>query len=186
MPLIWPTGHEGEVADFPTPANLWQRAFPEQDDWRDRFAALAFEDKGGSHPVRYYQDIAVERVLSAIAARRPRILLTLATGTGKTFIAFQIAWKLFYARWNLSGEPTRRPRILFLTDRNILADQAYVAFSAFPEDALVRIDPTDIRKQGKVPKKRQHLLHNLSDVHERAAERWTAITLFWRVPSGLL
>ena len=81
-----------------------------------------------------------------------RILLTLATGTGKTFIAFQIAWKLFHARWNLSGQPTRRPRILFLADRNILANQAYNAFSAFPEDAMVRIAPEDIRKKGKVPK----------------------------------
>jgi type I restriction enzyme R subunit len=83
-------------------------------------------------------------------------LLTLATGTGKTFIAFQIAWKLFHSRWNLAdwqrgGEPTRRPRILFLADRNILANQAFNAFSAFPEDALVRIAPEDIRKKGKVP-----------------------------------
>lgn len=76
----------------------------------------------------------------------------MATGTGKTFIAFQIAWKLFHSRWNLGREPTRRPRILFLADRNLLADQAYNAFSAFPEDALVRIDPADIRKKGKVPK----------------------------------
>jgi type I restriction enzyme R subunit len=81
-----------------------------------------------------------------------RILLTLATGTGKTFIAFQIAWKLFQSRWNLKRDATRRPRILFLADRNILANQAYNAFSAFPEDALVRISPDDIRKKGKVPK----------------------------------
>jgi type I restriction enzyme R subunit len=120
--------------------------------WRDRFAAVPFEDKGGSHPSRYYQDIAVERVMAAIAENRPRILLTLATGTGKTFIAFQVAWKLFHSRWNLGREPSRRPRILFLADRNILADQAYNAFSAFPEDAMVRIAPEDIRKKGKVPK----------------------------------
>lgn len=88
----------------------------------------------------------------AIADERPRILLTLATGTGKTFIAFQIAWKLFHARWNLSRQPTRRPRILFLADRNILANQAFNAFSAFPEDALVRIEPEDIRKKSRVPK----------------------------------
>ena len=113
---------------------------------------MPFEDKGGSHPSRYYQDIAVERVMEAIAENRQRILLTLATGTGKTFIAFQIAWKLFHSRWNLSREPSRRPRILFLADRNILANQAYNAFSAFPEDALVRIAPADIRKKGKVPK----------------------------------
>jgi type I restriction enzyme R subunit len=91
-------------------------------------------------------------VLEAIAENRQRILLTLATGTGKTFVAFQIAWKLFHSRWNLSREPSRRPRILFLADRNILADQAYNAFSAFPEDALARIEPADIRKKGKVPK----------------------------------
>jgi len=90
--------------------------------------------------------------MEAIAAGRDRILLTLATGTGKTFIAFQIAWKLFHSRWNLSREPSRRPRILFLADRNILANQAYNAFSAFPEDAMVRIDPEDIRRKGKVPK----------------------------------
>ena len=91
-------------------------------------------------------------MLEAIAENRQRILLTLATGTGKTFVAFQIAWKLFHSRWNLSREPSRRPRILFLADRNILADQAYNAFSAFPEDAMVRIEPADIRKKGKVPK----------------------------------
>jgi len=96
-------------------------------------------------------------VLDAIADQKQRILLTLATGTGKTFIAFQIAWKLFHSRWNLNdwkktGEPTRRPRILFLADRNILADQAFNAFSAFPEDALVRVAPEDIKKKGKVPK----------------------------------
>ncbi|MDP3070799.1 MAG: DEAD/DEAH box helicase family protein [Opitutaceae bacterium] len=146
------TGKEGPIAAYPTPDELWALTFAEANAWRDRFAAVAFEDKGGSHPSRYYQDIAVERVMQAIAEERPRILLTLATGTGKTFIAFQIAWKLFHARWNLSGEPTRRPRILFLADRNILANQAYNAFSAFPEDALVRIEPADIRKKGKVPK----------------------------------
>ena len=109
--------------------------------------------RAASHPSRYYQDIAIERVLEAIAADRQRILLTLATGTGKTFIAFQIAWKLFHSRWNLQpGARPRRPRILFLADRNILADQAYNAFSAFPEDAMVRIAPEDIRKKGKVPK----------------------------------
>ena len=73
-------------------------------------------------------------------------------GTGQTFIAFQIAWKLFQSRWNLTREPARRPRILFLADRNILADQAYNAFSAFADDALVRIAPDDIRKKGQVPK----------------------------------
>jgi len=151
------TGAEAELAQFPTPDQLWNRTFAAKNAWRDRFSAVPFEDKGGYFQGRYYQDIAVERVLDAIATQQSRILLTLATGTGKTFIAFQIAWKLFHSRWNLSdwktgGEPTRRPRILFLADRNILANQAYNAFSAFPEDALVRIEPDEIRKKGKVPK----------------------------------
>src|SRR4051812_3735049 len=88
------------VACYPTPQELWALTFPQPNPWRDRFAAGAFEDRGGSHPSRYYQETAVERVLDAVAAGKSRILLTLATGTGKTFIAFQIAWKLFHARWN--------------------------------------------------------------------------------------
>lgn len=151
------SGVEGGFAQFPTPDELWDRTFAIQNSWRNRFSTVPFEDRGGFFQGRYYQDIAIERVLQAVAEHQQRILLTLATGTGKTFIAFQLAWKLFHSRWNLTdwkaeGEPTRRPRILFLADRNILADQAYNAFSAFPEDALVRIEPSDIRKKGKVPK----------------------------------
>ncbi len=151
------TGEEGEIAAFPTPQELWDRLYAATNVWRDRFAAIPFEDRGGYFQPRYYQDRAISSVLQAVADGRDRILLTLATGTGKTFIAFQIAWKLFQSRWNLGdwkkeGEPSRRPRILFLADRNLLADQAYNAFSAFPDDALVRIEPADIRKKGKVPK----------------------------------
>ncbi len=146
------TGAEQYVSQYPSPEDLWNRVFAEQNAWRDRFAAIPFEDKGGTWQARYYQHNAIENALEAIANGRNRILLTLATGTGKTFIAFQLAWKLFQSRWNLSGEPTRRPRILFLADRNILADQAYNAFSAFAEDALVRIAPDEIRKRGRVPK----------------------------------
>jgi len=145
------TGEEAETVGFPSPSDLWNSTFAKANAWRDRFAEVPFEDKGGSHPSRYYQDTAVERVMEALAAGQNRILLTLATGTGKTFIAFQIAWKLFHSRWSRSGEPTRRPRILFLADRNILANQAYNNFSAFPEDALVRIEPGSIRKKGRVP-----------------------------------
>ena len=150
------TGAEGDVVRYPSPEELWRLTFAELNAWRDRFAAVPFEDRGGTWQGRYYQDIAITRVLEAIEAGRDRILLTLATGTGKTFIAFQIAWKLFQSRWNLSdwksgAEPTRRPRVLFLADRNILADQAYNAFSAFPDDALVRIAPADIRNRGRVP-----------------------------------
>ncbi|HZW25531.1 MAG TPA: DEAD/DEAH box helicase family protein [Gallionella sp.] len=146
------SGVEGDVDVYPSPEELWNRTFAEANDWRERFAAVPFEDKGGMWGSRYYQDSAINNVLEAIADNQQRILLTLATGTGKTFIAFQLAWKLFQARWNLSRDAGRRPRILFLADRNILADQAYNSFSAFPEDALVRIAPEDIRKKGKVPK----------------------------------
>jgi type I restriction enzyme R subunit len=149
------TGREGELPGFPTPDELWNRTFAKQNDWRDRFAAVPFPDKSGSWHIRFYQEIAVERVLEKIAAGKDRILLTLATGTGKTAIAFQIAWKLFQARWNLGGEPTRRPRILFLADRNNLADQAvndFTSFNAFKEDAFARVSPEEIRKKGKVPK----------------------------------
>lgn len=151
------TGDESDVDQFPSPQELWDATYATANVWRDRFAGVPFEDKGGSHRGRYYQEIAVTRVLEAIAAGADRVLLTLATGTGKTFIAFQLAWKLFHARWNLTDRnsdsaPTRRPRILFLADRNILADQAFNAFSAFPEDALVRIDPGAIAKKGRVPK----------------------------------
>jgi type I restriction enzyme, R subunit len=145
------TGKEREVLSFPTPDELWRRTFAEYNLWRDRFAAIPFETLPGKD-ARYYQDNAIQNTLDAIADGRKRILLTLATGTGKTFIAFQLAWKLFQAKWSLSGEPTRRPRILFLADRNILADQAYNAFSAFAEDALVRIKPDEIARKGRVPK----------------------------------
>ncbi len=154
-------GLEADVARYPSPDELWAQTFAQAEAatavWRDRFAAVPFEDKGGTWQGRYYQDIAITRVLEAIGSGQDRILLTLATGTGKTFIAFQLAWKLFQSRWNLndwknSSEPARRPRVLFLADRNILADQAYNAFSAFADDALVRIDPADISKKGRVPK----------------------------------
>ncbi|PKM35016.1 MAG: restriction endonuclease subunit R [Gammaproteobacteria bacterium HGW-Gammaproteobacteria-10] len=146
------TGKEGYVDCYPTPDELWALTFAKPNPWRERFGEVPFEDKGGFWQPRYYQHNAINNALEAIAEGEQRILLTLATGTGKTAIAFQLAWKLFHSRWNLSREPNRRPRILFLADRNILADQAYNSFSAFPEDALVRIDPETIRKKGQVPK----------------------------------
>ncbi len=147
-------GAEGDMdLPFPTPDELWDRTFADCNDWRERFGAVDFETDGGKWELRYYQHKAITAALEAVAKGDRRILLTLATGTGKTSIAFQIAWKLFQAKWNLSGEPVRRPRILFLADRNILADQAYNAFSAFPNDAVTRIEPDTIRKnRGKPPK----------------------------------
>ncbi|MGK7956620.1 MAG: EcoAI/FtnUII family type I restriction enzme subunit R [Crocosphaera sp.] len=146
------TGAEKYIDRYPTPDELWNATYPETNQWRDLFAQIPFEDRSGTYEARYYQHNAITKVLEAIAQGEERILLTMATGTGKTFIAFQLAWKLFQSRWNLTRQPTHRPRILFLADRNILADQAFNAYSAFPADALVRIDPDEIRKKGKVPK----------------------------------
>jgi len=142
---------EGSVDHFPTPIELWDMTHAVKNDWQDKFDAIPFEDVSGTRSARYYQEIAVNKTMKSIADGKQRILLTLATGTGKTFISFQIAWKLFKSRWNLSRDGVRQPRILFLADRNILADQAFNAFSAFPQDALVRINPADIRKKGGVP-----------------------------------
>ena len=146
------TGAEGDMLlPFPTPQELWDRTFAEPNPWRDSFGNVPFETDGGKWEPRYYQHKAIAAALEAIAQGERRILLTLATGTGKTSIAFQIAWKLFQAKWSLAGEAVRRPRILFLADRNILADQAYNAFSAFPPDAVARIDPGSLRKRGGRP-----------------------------------
>ncbi len=148
------TGSEGYVSAWPTPQELWGATFPAQNAWRDRFAAVPFVEKGGDWALRYYQSNAVNKALERVQDGGRRILLTLATGTGKTTIAFQFAWKLFEAKWNLSGEPERRPRILFLADRNTLANQAYNdfnSFAAFEERALVRIKPDEIAITGSPP-----------------------------------
>jgi type I restriction enzyme R subunit len=141
-------GAEGPIDRFPTPEKLWNEVYSDQNEWKEKFACVPLEGEIGK---RYYQEIAINNVLNAIAEKGNRILLTMATGTGKTAVAFQITWKLYQARWNLQRDGGRRPRILFLADRNILADQAFNAFSAFPQDALVRINPLDIRKKGAVP-----------------------------------
>ena len=145
------TGKEEVVDSFLSPEELWNKTFSQQNEWRDKFAEIPFEDKSGTWQLRYYQELAVNKTLEAIANNQDRILLTLATGTGKTAIAFQVAWKLFKTRWNLSRDGKRQPRVLFLADRNILANQAFNSFSAFPEDALVRIKPSEIKKKGSVP-----------------------------------
>lgn len=163
------SGEEQLVSRFLSPAELWQLSFASEPQvggdeagqrvaalWRERFAAIPFEAKGDWQP-RYYQENAINNALEAIGRGEPRILLTLATGTGKTCIAFQTAWKLFHSRWSLSAQcqpeqAQRRPRILFLADRNILANQAFNDFGPFGEDAIARIDPGEIKKQGRVPK----------------------------------
>lgn len=148
------TGREGLVKKFPTPDELWDKTFTTLNEWEAKFNPVPFEDISGTKPPYYFQEIAVNNALEAVAGNKNRILLTLATGTGKTTIAFHIVWKLYQTRWNLKRDASRRPRVLFLADRNILADQAFGEFSrysAFPEDALVRIRPDSIRKNGRVP-----------------------------------
>ncbi len=145
------TGEEKEVDKFPSPDELFDMTFTKTNEWLDKFLSVPFESKGGLWDPRYYQENAITKTLEAVANNKKRILLTLATGTGKTAIAFQIVWKLFKSKWTLQKDEIRHPRILFLADRNILASQAYNSFSAFEEDALVRITPKDISKKGKVP-----------------------------------
>ncbi len=155
------TGKEALVEQFLSPAKLWQLTYSDEapdytSTWREAFAKIPFEVKGDWQP-RYYQENAIHNTLEAIAGGQQRILLTLATGTGKTCIAFQVAWKLFHSRWSLQAqknpaEAKKRPRILFLADRNILANQAFNDFGPFGEDAIVRIEPGEIKKKGSVPK----------------------------------
>ena len=145
-------GTEGAVPSFPSPQDLWDRTFGEANQWLEKFNAVPFEDMNGMKQARYYQELAVNRAVGAIASNEQRVLLTLATGTGKTFIAFQIAWKLFKARWTQQKDVKRQPRILFLADRNILANQAYLDFGSFDAAALVRINANEISKKGTVPK----------------------------------
>lgn len=159
------TGEEKLVDRFLTPEEMWAITFNGDDGvsepeytstWRTRFASIPFECKGDWQP-RYYQENAINQTLEAIAKGRDRILLTLATGTGKTCIAFQTAWKLFNSRWSLQAaknpsNANKRPRILFLADRNVLTKQAFNDFGAFGDDAVVRITPSEIKKAKGVPK----------------------------------
>ena len=144
---------EGYIDHFPSPQELWQMTFPVKDEWRDKFNLEPFNRGGGREP-RYYQVNAINNVLNAVAKERNRILLTMATGTGKTYVAFQICWKLFQTNWNRRHDG-KKPRILFISDRNILANQATNDFEQFNEDAMVRITPDFLhKKQKKVPTER--------------------------------
>ncbi len=140
------------IDNFPTPQELWDKTFSEHNVWKERFAQTPFAISGTKTP-RYYQENAVSRVLDAVAEDKKRILLTLATGTGKTYISSQIAYKLYEAKWSLNKESGRRPRILFLADRNVLASQAMQDFDIFTDEQKVRITPSEIRKNNnELPK----------------------------------
>ncbi len=116
------TGQERLLTAFPTPGELWARYRAGQglSDAAGQSLLTPFHIQADKRP-RYYQEIAVIRTVQAILQGRRRVLLTMATGTGKTAVAFQTCWKLWNARWNRTGE-SRRPKILYLADRTILVD----------------------------------------------------------------
>src|SRR5712664_2017943 len=116
------TGRDNDLETLPSPDELWQRLKDAENIPSQIVERLLtpYYHLSGKSP-RYYQEIAINRAVQAILGGKPRVLLTLATGTGKTVVAFQVCWKLWSTRWNRTGEH-RRPRILYLADRNILVD----------------------------------------------------------------
>lgn len=140
------TGREERVIEFPSPDALWQRLRGSERLSDDQAARLlTASNLMTSATPRYYQEIAINRAVQAILQGRSRVLLTMATGTGKTVVAFQIAWKLWSARWNRPGEH-RKPRILFLADRNILVDDPKDKTFAPFGDARFKIEGGRITK----------------------------------------
>lgn len=138
------TGQGDYVEQYPTPDELYRMVHGAQSDVQERALAEPFH-KTRFDP-RYYQENAIQVAVKAISGGEDRVLLTLATGTGKTFISFQIVWKLFHARWNKRGDE-RRPRILFLADRNVLIEQAMGDFNPL-ESEIIRVNGEEIRRRG--------------------------------------
>ena len=143
------TGFWSFVENYPNPEKLYEMVFEVENEAREILLKEPFylTDK----KPRYYQEIAIQKTMEKIAENQKRILLTLATWTGKTVIAFQIIYKLFQVRWSLDGIGKRRPRILFLADRNVLVNQAMNTFNPLEKD-IIKINSEEIRKRnGKVP-----------------------------------
>jgi type I restriction enzyme, R subunit len=140
------TGKELELERFPTPDDLWLRLRTGEKLKDDTAAGLLtpYNHLSGKSP-RYYQDIAINRTVQSILQGKRRILLTMATGTGKTVVAFQICWKLWQARWNRTGE-YRRPKILYLADRNILIDDPKDKIFTPFGDARWKIENGEVNK----------------------------------------
>lgn len=158
---------KGDYIDFyPTPADLEKRYADETTDLTQELRSIPFHLEGAMQP-RYYQELAVHAATDAIGRGKSRILLTLATGTGKTFIAFQIVHKVFQARWNRDNSGSRRPRILFLADRNILADQAINTFNPYEKD-LIKINGEEVRKRNGVVPTNAHIFFA---IYQAIAER---------------
>jgi type I restriction enzyme R subunit len=160
------TGKGNYIEFYPTPDELEKRYADEVTDLSQKLRNIPFHLEGAIQP-RYYQELAVYAATDAIGGGKSRILLTLATGTGKTFIAFQIVHKLFQARWSLDNLGSRRPRILFLADRNILADQAINTFNPYEKD-LIKISGEEVRKRNGVVPTNAHLFFA---IYQAIAER---------------
>ncbi len=141
------TGRGEFVDSYHTPDDLFVKTF--DDINHNQYEALIEPYQITKHRPRYYQENAINAAVKAISGGEDRVLLTLATGTGKTTIAFQVAWKLFRSRWNKRGDD-RRPRILFIADRNILVEQAMGDFEPL-ESEIVRVNGDAIRKKGTIP-----------------------------------
>jgi type I restriction enzyme R subunit len=141
------TGLEQTVGGYPSPGELWQR-YRRASGLEDETAAdrlLTPGNHAGGKGERYYQQIAINRAVETILKGQRRLLITMATGTGKTVVAFQICWKLWSARWNRTGE-YRRPRILYLADRNILVDPPKDGIFAAFGDARYKIESGEVVK----------------------------------------
>jgi type I restriction enzyme R subunit len=142
-------GNGRYVDKYPSPNELFQRKFGFMDNKKENIVTQPFHIEGNMKP-RFYQQIAVQKTIDSIANGKDRLLLTLATGTGKTYISFQIVYRLFQSKWNRSGND-RRPKILFLADRNVLKDQAYNTFNPIEKDC-VEVNGKVIKKRnGEVP-----------------------------------
>ena len=129
------TGLETKIEKFPTPNELWKRlnSFePVKTEIQETFFKPFVATLGKE--IRYYQQIAINKATKAILEGKPRCLLTMATGTGKTTVAFQIIYKLWSNRWNIKGE-YRRPKVLFLADRSILVTDPHAKDFALFGDA---------------------------------------------------
>jgi type I restriction enzyme R subunit len=146
--IDYTTGTERLIEQYPSPAQLWQRlsASSSLPETTDNHLLEPFNLISGKIP-RYYQVIAINRIIESILLGQKRILATLATGTGKTCVAFQLCWKLWNSRWNETGE-YRRPKILFLADRNILVDDPMAKMFAPFGDARFKISSNDV-SQGR-------------------------------------
>ncbi|MEP2725845.1 DEAD/DEAH box helicase family protein [Roseibium sp.] len=144
--IDYTTGLERELSSYPSPEELWARLSATEEitpEIKEHLLSPTYPDK--SKPLRYYQEIAVNRAVQAVLQNRKRVLLTLCTGAGKTAVAFQISWKLWNGGWNAKGT-NRKPKILFLADRNVLVDDPKDKdFSVFG-DARFKISGGEISK----------------------------------------